>query len=206
MLIHTDRSLTLAQQKTAAAVLGEAFAQDPFIAYMLPDPTTRVQQLTKLFLPLMRCSLRCGGVETSSDGGGALMWISGATFAWPLKTMELVRSGLIWLPWSIGLPAFKRLQAHDSACEHALLHKAPKDFAYLWVVGVHPDYAGRGLGKQMIHSAMDTMRQQGHSTCWLRTENPNNVGLYEHLGFNQVLTKTPPSSGLQSWLMSQELV
>ena len=205
MLTHSDTSLTIAQQKTAAAVLGQAFAKDPFMAYMLPDATTRVQQLTKLFLPLIRFSLRCGGVEIAPGGGGVLGWISGETFSLPFKVLELVRSGLIWLPWSMGLSAFKRLQAHDSICEHALKQNAPKDFAYLWVVGVHPDYAGRGLGKQMIQAALDEMRRRGHSTCFLRTENPKNVGLYEHLGFKQILTETPSDSGIQYWLMSQEL-
>ncbi|MBE9029495.1 GNAT family N-acetyltransferase [filamentous cyanobacterium LEGE 11480] len=197
--------LTATEQKTAAAVLGQAFEQDPFMSYLLPNAETRVQRLAKLFLPLIRSSLRCGGVVLAPGGGGALVWLSGDAFSWPLKALELFRSGLIWIPSAIGLSAFKRLQAHDSVCEQALLKHAPQDFAYLWVVGVHPDHAGQGLGKKMIQSALNTMRQRGYSTCWLRTENAKNVGLYEYLGFTQVLTETPEKSGMQYWLMSQDL-
>ncbi|NER29035.1 MAG: GNAT family N-acetyltransferase [Symploca sp. SIO1C4] len=175
------------------------------MTYMLPNAETRVQQLTKLFLLLIRYSLRCGGVEIAPSGGGVLIWLSGESFAWPLKILELVRSGLIWLPVSIGLSAFKRLQRHDTACEHALKKHAPKGFAYLWVVGVHPSYAGRGLGKQLIQSAMDAMRSRGYSACLLRTENPKNVGLYKHLGFKQIHTDIPSGSGQRFWLFSQEL-
>lgn len=50
------------------------------------------------------------------------------------------------------------------------------------------------------------MRQQGYSTCWLRTETPKNVGFYEHLGFQQVHNEIPSASGQQYWLMSQDLM
>ena len=203
MFNSVDTSLTVAQQKTAAATLGQAFSQDPFMSYLFPDSTTRVQQVTKLLLPVIRCSLLYGSVEVAPEGGGALMWISGEHI--PLKLSQIVKSGLIWTPFSIGSSPFKRLQAHDTVCEHEIKNKAPDGFAYLWVVGVHPDYKGRGFGKQMIKSALENMRSRGHSACLLRTENPNNVGLYKHLGFKQIHTDTPHASKLPYWLMSQEL-
>ena len=198
-------SLTVDQQKAAATVLGYAFAQDSFMAYMLPDVLTRIQQLTKLFLPVIRCSQRYGGVDITPDDGGVLAWVPGKIFASPLKFLERCRSGMLWLPWSVGRSALKRLMVHDDVCERALIHHAPKDFAYLWAVGVRPDQAGKGLGKQMIQSALNDMRQQGYTTCWLCTENPHNVGLYEHLGFQQVHTEIPSGSKQQYWLMFQNL-
>lgn len=175
------------------------------MAYVLPDAETRIQQLTQLFLPLIRCSHRHGSVDITSGGGGVLAWVPGKVFSGPAKFLELFRSGMFWVPWSLGLSAFKRLKVHDEVCEQALIQHAPQDFAYIWAVGVRPDQAGQGLGKKMINAALDEMRQRGHSTCWLRTENPNNVSLYEHLGFKQVLTETPSGSGQQYWLMFQEL-
>ena len=65
---------------------------------------------------------------------------------------------------------------------------------------------GQGLGSKMIRGALEEMRQQGYETCWLRTENPKNVCLYEHLGFQKIHTEIPSScSGQQYWLMSQVL-
>ena len=67
MFTSANRSLTVDQQQAAAIVLGYAFAQDSFMAYMLPDVLTRIQQLTKLFLPVIRCSQRYGGVDITPD-------------------------------------------------------------------------------------------------------------------------------------------
>ncbi len=175
------------------------------MAYVFPDADSRIEKLTQIFLPLIRTSLRHGGVEITPGNGGVLAWAPAKVFSGPLKILELVRSGMVWLPASIGLSAAQRLIAHDHACEAALIHHAPKDFAYIWAVGVRPDQAGKGLGKQMIQAALNDMRQQGYKACWLRTENPKNVGLYEYLGFQQVHIETPASSGMQSWLMVQEL-
>lgn len=205
MFTHPNRSLIVNQQKAAATVLGYAFARDSFMAYMLPDALTRIQQLTKLFLPLIRCSQRYGGVDITPGGGGVLAWVPGKVFSSPIKFLEFFRSGMLWIPRSLGLAAFKRLKVHNDVCEQSLIHHAPKDFAYIWAVGVRPDQAGKGLGKRMIQSALNDMQQQGYTTCWLRTENPSNVGFYEHLGFQQVHTEIPSGSQQQYWLMFQNL-
>lgn len=204
MYSYASNALTSVQQKTAAAALGHSFSQDPFMAYLLPNAATRVQQSTQLFLPLIHTSLRYGGVEVAPDGGGALLWVSGKYF--PFRLSQIVQSSLRSIPLTLGLSAFKRLQMHEKVCEHALEANAPASFAYLWVIGVHPSHAGQGFGKQLIQSALDSMRNSGYSTCLLRTENPKNVGLYEHLGFQQIHTDTPPSSNLQYWLLSKALV
>ena len=213
MVAQLDRSFPVAQsnqltaerQQTAAAVLGQAFAKDAFMAYVFPDAETRIQKLTQTFLPVIRISLHHGSVEITPGNGGVLAWAPAKVFSGPLKILELFRSGMVWLPASIGLSAAQRLIAHDRTCEAALIHHAPKDFAYIWAVGVCPNQAGKGLGKQMIQAALRDMRQQGYKACWLRTENPDNVGLYEYLGFQLVHIETPVSSGMQSWLMVQDL-
>ncbi|MGD1852408.1 MAG: GNAT family N-acetyltransferase [Cyanophyceae cyanobacterium] len=78
-------------------------------------------------------------------------------------------------------------------------------FAYLWVLGVHFDARGQGLGKRVLRSALEAVSRRGYSSCFLRTENPNNVGMCQHFGFQQVLTATPAVSGHQYWLMAQDL-
>ncbi|MEO0375698.1 MAG: GNAT family N-acetyltransferase [Cyanobacteria bacterium P01_A01_bin.17] len=205
LVVEPQNSLTAEQQKAAAQVLGQAFAKDSFMAYMLPNRSTRAQQLSKLFLPLIYASQRHGEVNVAPGGGGVLAWVPGQFFSRPVNFLELFRSGMLWLPWSVGRTAFKRFKDHDEVCEQALLQHVPKNFAYLWAVGVHPDQTGQGLGKKMVNTALSQMRDQGYSTCWLRTENPNNVGLYEYLGFEHVHTEIPSASGQQYWLMFQNL-
>ncbi|MEN8443414.1 MAG: GNAT family N-acetyltransferase [Cyanobacteria bacterium J06555_13] len=197
--------LTKQQQKDAAAVLAQAFDRYPFMTYVLPDATTRVQKLTKLFFPLICSSCRHGSVTVTPDGGGVLAWVPGTVFSNRVKFLDLFRSSMLSVPLAIGPSAFNRFTVHNEVCEAALLQHAPKDFAYIWAVGIRPDHAGKGLGSTMVRAALDEMRQQGYSTCWLRTETLQNVGLYEHLGFQQVHTEIPSGSGQQYWLMSQDI-
>lgn len=201
---YSNSALTTSQKKIAAKALGAAFAQDAFMTYLFPNPITREQNLTTLFLPVIQCSSHYGDIELAAEGKGALAWISGKYL--PLPLFQLLRNGFIWIPLKIGFPAFRRLQNHDGFCEHEIISRAPKDFAYLWVVGVHPEAAGQGLGKRLIQSALNTMRNRGHSACLLRTDNEKNVSLYEYLGFKLVHTDIAPKSNLQYWVLSQELV
>ncbi|NEZ58984.1 GNAT family N-acetyltransferase [Adonisia turfae] len=200
MIKQSENTLTTAQQETAADVLGAAFAQDIFMAYLFPDAATRERNLAQLFLPIIRSAMLYGSVQFAPEHG-VLAWLPGHVL--PLNLFQLLRSGLIWTPLNMGFDAFNRLQAHDGFCEHVLLSKAPKAFAYLWLVGVHPQAKGQGLGKRMLQSALRDMYSSGYSTCLLRTDNEKNVPLYQHLGFEVIHTDIAPKSGLQYWLLSQ---
>ena len=59
------------------------------------------------------------------------------------------------------------------------------DIAYLLNIAVHPDQAGRGIGRALIEAAIGTARRAGHSRMKLATHRlmPANVALYEHLGW-----------------------
>ena len=200
----TSAKLPMGSQKKAIAdTLGNAFSKDPFMSYIFPDATTRVQNLTKLFLPIINCASAYGGVEMTPEADAAILWLSGKNF--PLTLLQLIRSGLVWMPWQIGLPAFNRLQSHETVCEHKLQEKAPDGFAYIWILGVHPKSTGQGLGKQMLQSALNSMQKQGYSTCFLRTDTEANVAFYKHMGFKEVYTEIVPASQLQYWIFSKSL-
>ncbi|MEL6490669.1 MAG: GNAT family N-acetyltransferase [Cyanobacteria bacterium J06621_3] len=196
-------SLTGSQLKTAAESLGAAFSRDPFMAYVFPNAIAREKNIAKVFLPLIRCNLQYGNVEFVQNGKGVLLWISGDSL--PLTLPMLTYSGMIWMPFRIGQTAFKRIESHEAFCEHKTKIKVPQGYAYLWVFGVHPEFSGKGLGKQMLQSALRNMQRCGHSSCTLRTDNPRNVALYEHLGFTQTYAGTEPSSQLPFWIMSHTL-
>ncbi|MEM1241511.1 MAG: N-acetyltransferase, partial [Cyanobacteria bacterium P01_H01_bin.26] len=108
MTYPSKNGLTPAQQKRAAAVLGAAFCQDPFMTYVFPNARTRIHNTAKLLLPIVRCGLRYGGVEVTPQGDGALVWIPGDQL--PLSLWQLVRSGMIWTPMVSGLETFRRIQ------------------------------------------------------------------------------------------------
>lgn len=201
--MQANPQLTASQQKQAAAVLSRAFSRDPFMSYVFPNAQTREQKLAALFQPVIRCSQRYGGVEITAGGEGVLGWLSGEHF--PLGAMQLVTTGMISIPLRIGLPAFFRLQGHEEGCDRALAQRAPEGFAYLWVVGVRPEAAGQGYGKQVIQSALTAMENRGHSSCLLRTDNENNVAIYKCLGFEPIHSAIVPKSNLPFWVLFRKL-
>jgi len=203
MINRPNDSFALGQRKVVSELLGDAFSQDPLMTYVFPDPITRIKLLRKLFLPTVRCSHRYGGVEVTSGGEGALTWLSGEYF--PLRLPELVWSGMILTPLDIGLAAFKRLQGHETYCEHEIKKLSPDGFAYIWSLGVSPKSTGKGFGGHLMQTALTAMRSRGHSACLLKTESQRNVSLNEHFGFKKIHANIVPESGLRYWVLRKEL-
>jgi hypothetical protein len=63
-----------------------------------------------------------------------------------------------------------------------------------------------GIRQQLIQSALAAMGNRGHSSCLLRTDNENNMAIYERLGFKPIHSATTPKSKLTLWILFQELV
>ena len=60
--------------------------------------------------------------------------------------------------------------------------------AHILNVAVHPEYQGRGLGRQLMHFLLDTAREHQADTVFLevRPSNRTAIRLYDSMGFNQV--------------------
>ena len=68
----------------------------------------------------------------------------------------------------------------------ALAHRT-KHIAYLGGVAMHPDFAGRGLGKRMLREVIDLGKKQGLLRLELSTATINEkaIHLYESVGFEK---------------------
>ena len=60
-----------------------------------------------------------------------------------------------------------------------------RDASYLADIVVHPDYQGKGLGKQIVQKLVDASR--GHKKIILYA-NPGKEGFYQKLGFKMMNT------------------
>ena len=61
----------------------------------------------------------------------------------------------------------------------------PDRFGEIYVIAVHPDFRGRGLGRMMVLHGLAAIRRKGVSSATLFVDESNVAarGLYESLGF-----------------------
>ncbi len=69
-------------------------------------------------------------------------------------------------------------------------------------LAVHPDHSGKGLGRKLIELAAREAKRQGYTELRLNThvDMPNNVRLYEHLGWIEISRNTNTVSMKKSLL------
>ena len=82
----------------------------------------------------------------------------------------------------------------------------PADWAYIRMVGVHPDYRGRGICTQLMQLALNQARQSGEKILGLHTSEvmEDAMHIYENMGFRKV-KDLGPKFGVQYYLYRLDL-
>jgi ribosomal protein S18 acetylase RimI-like enzyme len=185
---------------TAAKALARAFHDDPLQKYVFPDPVERETRSPEHFAPFLRYGLMFGEVLTNEGTPlGASIWFPPGQ--WEVTPERAERAGLNDLPGAIGEVAAERFFSALGAVEP--YHRDLPPHWYLMVVGVSPEGRGRGLGRALIQPIMDRADAAG-LPCYLETAQPDNVALYEHLGFRQIVDVVEPQSGLRLWTFRRD--
>lgn len=187
--------------RDAAAVLADAFAVDPVLRYCIPQEKRRSQVLPLLYEKTTRIAMAIGGVELLSGRAGAL-WLEGRMDAPFLLALRL---GFLRVLWKIGAGALIRLIRHEHYCASRARKLGPKQYGYVWVLGVASASQGQGWGHATLGRTLDVFRRRGHRVCLLKTESEGNVVFYKKCGFTCIDTMVVPSSGIRYWLMQKEL-
>lgn len=174
-----------------AAMLARAFADDPAMTYIFPDPTVRARRLPRLFALLFDGDGPVGMRLVASGIEGATLWRGpgrSKTGVW-----EMIRHapGMIHaLGGAIGR-ALTVANAIDA-------HHPSGDFWYLHVAGCDPQHQGKGIGGALIR---DGIARAGRLPCYLETATEKNLGLYRSLGFEVTDDWQVPKGGPRFWSM-----
>jgi len=176
-----QRPATSADVKKLAAILAQAFYDDPPLVWLLPDPAKRLGRITRMFATVVGIeSLRYGGVDVTCGG-------------------EEIAGGAVWLPPGHREPGLReKVQAapnHALALAaslgraarygRALQNARPKEpHWYLKAIGVDPAWQGRGVAGTLLRSRLKRCDQDGQP-AYLEVS-PNGVSLYEHFGFKHI--------------------
>lgn len=187
----------------AGRVLSEAFQEDPFLAYLMPDRGRRRRSGRWFMATGVGYGLRFGEVYvTDGDGvGGAAVWLRpGAT---DVTLPRMARSGMLLAPVMVGPAAFARLMRYSSYAERLHHEHAAEPHWYLMVLGVDASRRGAGLGGRLIAPVLAKADAASHP-CYLETMNESNVSFYARHGFVVVAAGEVSKGGLHVWAMRRD--
>jgi len=193
------------QHEQAAVALGKAFADDPVMWAILPQPTNITERppiLTRVFSTLMQAHRRQGlpvfGVVDSGKVVGAAI-VEGSQ-----------RPGLIELltsSWSVFPRMFGILGACGAMTGVRIMDELGRNHPaeghiYLQILGVDPDFQKRHYGVALLDhlNAMVWPRPEV-AGVYLETATPANVPYYQRAGYEVVGELMP--AGVKIWRMFQ---
>lgn len=175
-----------------ATLIGRAFSDDPMALWPLhPDAAEEEVRLWFLWFDEMLAPL--GMLWEAGRGLGAAAWFPPGEDERFLEIDRAVRPRVASL-------------TDDGAARYAEFwdwieaHSPDEPHWFLDHVAVAPEQRGKGVGSGLVRFGLDHARADG-VPAFLETARPENVGLYEHLGFRVVLDENAPGAGPHIWFM-----
>ncbi len=192
----TVRPLRREEIGAAARMLAAAFEDDPLFRWMLPEPEQRSCWLRWFHAHALEESVGTGGAYTL-EGGAELGAIgSFAPGAWPppmwqsLAAIETPPAMPTWRLVRAGIHVERRIRALHPEGPHV----------YVYVLGIHPEQKGRGLGGELMRHAIERAREAG-ACLHLETSNPVNLPFYRRFGL-EVREEIVSHRGPPVWTLS----
>ncbi len=184
-----------ADRARVAALLAAAFADDPAISYIFPDPVVRARKLPRLFALLF--DEDAIGMRLITGGGeAATMWRGpgqARTSHWAMLKQALPMLGI----FGTALP--RALAVSDGIDRHL-----PRgDYWYLHIAGCDPAAQGKGFGGAAVRAGLDRVAGSGLPT-YLETPLERNIGFYRAIGFDLIGEWRVGTDGPPFWSMWRE--
>jgi GNAT superfamily N-acetyltransferase len=190
------RPLTAADDVAVAAVLARAFHDDPVMAFILRDPSSRLRRLASMFRVMMGSYRRHGGdLLATTDLAAVSLWHP--PDRWRTPPAELVRTGPAMLR-AMGTSALRGVRVLDFIERH---HPAEPHW-HLGVLGTDPPAQGRGHGGRVLQPVLDRCDAEG-LPAYLESSKDRNVPYYRRFGFEVTEELTVPG-GPTVWAMWRE--
>jgi ribosomal protein S18 acetylase RimI-like enzyme len=167
------------QQREAALTLSEAFASDPLLEILAPDPARRVKLGPPMMGVLLAYGMRYGRVWSNDDASAVAIWLHPESG--PMRMPRMLRSGMWRAPFMLGLDGMVRMSQAMSATEG--FHKQVEvPHWYLMTVGTRADRQGQGLGSALVEVGTSRADAAG-VPCYLETGTDANIDFYRRRGF-----------------------
>lgn len=180
------------------ATLARAFADDPAMTWIMPDPAQRAARLPKLFALLVDDEFARGWALAAPGGEAVTLWRGSEAVHGSLWDLLRAVPGFL-AALGTGLP--RALAVSLSIERH---HPAGQVYDYLHFAAVDPAFQGRGWGGAAIRAGLERAAGRGRP-AYLETATPANVGLYQRLGFAVIGEWDVPRGGPHFWSMWRDV-
>jgi ribosomal protein S18 acetylase RimI-like enzyme len=180
-----------------AALFARAFQDDPLMRYAIPGAQQRRRLLPWLMGLNVRYGCRYGEVYTTSEYTGAALWLPPGQTAYTLWRM--LRAGMFAAPFRLPWPVLRRLASVESRAQTLHERYAPDPHWYLAQIGVEPALQRQGIASRLLRPMLARADAAG-LPCYLETENPANINIYQRYGFGVAAEDAVPD-GPHIWAM-----
>lgn len=190
------RPATAADSPALVAMLGRAFADDPFYHWLLRSPATRERYARTFFVWQLRRLLPQEQVTMTTDGAAVALWALPGR--WRESTWDALRLFLGVAPaMATYLPSVVRgLNQVD--------RRHPQEpHMYLTLLGCDPPAQGQGRGSAALAPGLALADREG-LPAYLETSKERNLAFYGRFGFRVVEEVRMPGAGPSLWLMWRE--
>ncbi|HKF80280.1 MAG TPA: GNAT family N-acetyltransferase [Thermoleophilaceae bacterium] len=189
------RQLRPDDHEAVIRAVGRAFYDDPVFSFLLPDDVRRARQLERGFdYFARRIWLPHEESYTTDSAVGGAFWLPPGEWHLSLLKQLTMMPGLIA---RIGPRDMPRLLRTLSLIEA----KHPREaHFYLPVIGVAPEWQGKGLGTALLRVVLDRCDRDG-LPAYLEASSERNRACYERNGFEVREELRVPGGGPPIWPM-----
>ena len=181
-----------------AHVLSRAFYNDPYYLWTMPNDKRRMAQMHWWMKILLTYTLKYGSVHHTEDHRGIAMWLGPDEPV--IDDVKILAMGVAMYPFKIGVRNFLRVL--DISGQWKREHKKrSKRHYYLMVIGVEPEFQGKGIGSRLLQVGLNRADDEGRE-CYLETVTEADVEFYKKHNFDVVLNKGFGVNN-QYWLMTR---
>jgi ribosomal protein S18 acetylase RimI-like enzyme len=187
-----------ADERGAAETLARAFDDSPVYRAVFSgfSDARRGRALLRAKVGFVSAMAHQGESRVARDGSvlaGATLIIAPGRY--PLSWLDEIRqSSGCATTGPTAIARFLKLTAYMRR-----LH-IPEPHFYLFAIGVEPARQGRGVGKALL-ADLHVRADAAGAPCYLETEKPINVRLYESVGYRILTDEIIPGLGVRMWTM-----